>query len=142
MFLSALVNVLKCSTKKKNTGIRLHLSLFSTTGFFFYCLLFNFICLFLILMFLVHKWLHIIVYITITFIIVCIIFCMHRLLCSYVVQTTSPPLLGPVFVPRSLHVGFVVDESESGQVFLGDSPIFPCHKFISLISPFSPCLFI
>ena len=44
---------------------------------------------------------------------------------------------GPEFASRSLHVGFVVDEMGSGQVFLGVSPIFPYHKFHSTISPHS-----
>ena len=44
------------------------------------------------------------------------------------------PLLGSrVYV--SLHVGFVVDETESGEALLGVSPTFPCHKFHSIISP-------
>ena len=36
-----------------------------------------------------------------------------------------------------LHVGFVVDETGSRQVFLGVSPVFPYHKFHSTISPHS-----
>ena len=44
---------------------------------------------------------------------------------------------GPEFSSRSLHVGFLVDETGSGKVFLGVSPIFPYHKFHSTISPHS-----
>ena len=44
---------------------------------------------------------------------------------------------GPEFASRSLHVGFVVDETGSGQVFLGVSPVFSYHKFHSNISPYS-----
>ena len=42
---------------------------------------------------------------------------------------------GPEFASRSRHVGFVVDETGSGQVFHGVSPVFPYHKFHSTISP-------
>ena len=49
-----------------------------------------------------------------------------------------PPLQrGPEFASRSLHVGFVVDETGSGQVFHGVSPVFPYHKLHSTISPHS-----
>ena len=44
---------------------------------------------------------------------------------------------GPDFASRSLHVGFVVHEKESGQVSHGVSPVFPYHKFHSTISPHS-----
>ena len=41
-----------------------------------------------------------------------------------------PPLRwGPKFASRSVHVGFVVDETGSGQICLGVSPVFPYHKF-------------
>ena len=51
----------------------------------------------------------------------------------------SLPRWGPEFASRSLHVGFVVDEVESGYIFLGVSPVFPLHKisfqhFSTLIS--------
>ena len=42
---------------------------------------------------------------------------------------------GPEFASRSLHLGFVVDETGSGQVFRRVSPVFPYHKFHSTISP-------
>ena len=38
---------------------------------------------------------------------------------------------GPVFATRSLDVAFVVDESESEQIFVGDSPIFLGYKYNS-----------
>ena len=41
------------------------------------------------------------------------------------------------FASRSLHVGFVVDETGSGKVFHRVSPVFPYHKFHSTISPHS-----
>ena len=41
----------------------------------------------------------------------------------------------PEFASRSLHVGFVVDETGSGQVFHGVSPVFLYHKFHFSISP-------
>ena len=44
------------------------------------------------------------------------------------------------FVSSSHHVGFM-DELESGQVFLGKSPVFPYTNLISPISPFSSILF-
>ena len=51
--------------------------------------------------------------------------------------TRSPPTAGgPEFASRSLHVGFVVDETGSGLVFRGVSPVFPYLKFHS-ISPYS-----
>ena len=43
--------------------------------------------------------------------------------------TSRIPLWGPEFASRSLHVGFVVGETESGWVFLGVSPVFSSHKF-------------
>ena len=52
-------------------------------------------------------------------------------------QTLASHRWGPEFASRSLHVGFVVDETGSGQVFRGVSPIFPYHKFHSTISPHS-----
>ena len=42
---------------------------------------------------------------------------------------------GPGYASRSLHVGFMMDEKESGEVFLGISPILRCHKFNSTIFP-------
>ena len=56
-------------------------------------------------------------------------------------QTLASYRWGPEFVSRPLHVGFVVDETRSGQVFLGVSPVFPYHKFHSTISPQSSCPF-
>ena len=44
---------------------------------------------------------------------------------------------GPEFASRSFNVGFVVDETESGYVFLGVSPVLPFHRFHSAISPHS-----
>ena len=44
---------------------------------------------------------------------------------------------GPEFASLSLHVGFMVDETGSGQVFYGVSPVFPHHNFHSTISPHS-----
>ena len=44
---------------------------------------------------------------------------------------------GPELASRSLHVGFVVDETGSGQVFRGVSPVLPYHKFHSTTSPHS-----
>ena len=44
---------------------------------------------------------------------------------------------GPEFASRSLHVGFVVDETKSRKVFFGVSPVFPCQKFHLIISPHS-----
>ena len=52
-------------------------------------------------------------------------------------QVSAHPF-GPVeFASRSLHVGFVVDETGSGYAFLGVSPVFPYHKFHFTISPHS-----
>ena len=48
-----------------------------------------------------------------------------------------PPRWGPEFASRSLHVGFVVDETGSGQGFHGVSPVFPYHQFHSTIYPHS-----
>ena len=44
---------------------------------------------------------------------------------------------GPDFASRSLRVSFVVDEMESGYVFVGVSPVFPRYEFHSTISPHS-----
>ena len=52
-------------------------------------------------------------------------------------QTLASHRWGPEFASRSLHVGFVVDETGSGQGFHGVSPVFPYHKFHSTISPHS-----
>ena len=51
-------------------------------------------------------------------------------------QNASPHCQGPKFAPRSLTLGFVLNESESGQLFLGDSPISPDINFISPIFEF------
>ena len=48
---------------------------------------------------------------------------------------------GPEFASRSFHVGFVVDETVSGQVFHGVSPVFPYQKFHSTISRHSSISF-
>ena len=45
--------------------------------------------------------------------------------------------LGPEFSSRSLHVGFVVDETESRLVFSLGFSLFPCHIFHSTISLYS-----
>ena len=42
---------------------------------------------------------------------------------------------GPEFASRSLHVGFVVDETEPEYGFLRVCPVFPCQKFHSTIYP-------
>ena len=47
-------------------------------------------------------------------------------------------LWGPESASPSIHVRFLVDQTESGQVFLGDSPIFTATNFIPPTSPFSP----
>ena len=52
-------------------------------------------------------------------------------------QTLASHRWGPEFASRSLHLGFVVDETGSGQVFHGVSPVSPYHKFHSTISPHS-----
>ena len=52
-------------------------------------------------------------------------------------QTLASHRWGPEFASRSLHVGFVVDETGPGQVFHGVSPVFLYHKFHSTISPHS-----
>ena len=52
-------------------------------------------------------------------------------------QTLASRRWGHEFASRSLRVGFVVDETESGYAFLGVPPVFPCHKFHSTISPYS-----
>ena len=47
------------------------------------------------------------------------------------VKRTPPQLWGLEFAPWSSIVGFVVDQTESGYVFLTISPVFLCHKFHS-----------
>ena len=45
-------------------------------------------------------------------------------------QTLASLRWGPGFTSRSLHVGFVVDETGSGQVFAGFLPFSPTTNFI------------
>ena len=52
-------------------------------------------------------------------------------------QTFASHRWGPEFASRSLHVGFVVDETGTGQIFRGVSPVFLYQKFHSTISPHS-----
>ena len=58
-------------------------------------------------------------------------------LVALAVRRSPPTAGGPEFASRSLHVGFVVDETGSGQVFLGVPPVFPYHTFHSTISSHS-----
>ena len=63
-------------------------------------------------------------------------------LMAQAVRRSPPTAGGPEFASRSLHVGFVVDETGSGQVFHGVSPVFPLpqisfHHFSTLISSIS-----
>ena len=63
-------------------------------------------------------------------------FCnMYLRLCGTSGESLSSHRWGPEFASRSLHLGFMMDKTESGNVFLRVSPIFPYHKFYSTISP-------
>ena len=58
---------------------------------------------------------------------------------AQVVRRSPPTAKGPEFASRSLHVDFVVDETESGFVFPRVFPVFPLpqisfHQFSTLIS--------
>ena len=55
----------------------------------------------------------------------------------------SPPAaaLGSEFASRSLHMGFVMDETRSGYVFLWVCPVLSGLKFHSTICPYSSRLF-
>ena len=50
-------------------------------------------------------------------------------------QTLSCHRMGPEFASRSLHVGFVVNETEVWVGFPRGFSLFPCHKLHFTISP-------